>query len=752
MGYNYKEVNINNVEFKDILQPIIKTGGFKIARGEYVIGSNGKIEKPQPFINAIDIDWNNAEITGLEDPITSTAQVLSILGDLNNKVNNGDGLGDGYKHTIITAEDYAALESYDPKTIYFIIGDLDEDEPSSPTDPDSPEFSTDLYINSTHYTTDDVTIPLTPGGKYEISGTLKGKILIDASQLTTEQVKNLEYTQIILNGVRIESSDAYAIMYKIPTSDDPNVQYKGYKGISVSLTKNTFNSIKCTKQEAGEDQPGTIYSMNNIELQGPGYLAVQNSGGHGIRGQEVKLFNPHIWVNASHDGIHGKNITIIGGTYYLDYCHDGFGTSSKGRILYFDGEIRVKNNNSVGAQLLNSKNYGVYFNESLLSQEDLTNCTGMHLISKEAFNIIVGNTDTEGTVLEGGMIDGKVYGYLTKNDYDNDTNSHEISISQIPQIPENSNSTSVAERGYEITYPYILVTGYIDAPLHFSSLYFGTQNNVQEANHYNDAQIYLYNAYIKTPYNYNSVYYDSKYGRLKIKAENDTLNIIENTYHNASYDRVDAAAYDSDAIKSENNITIEANNNSILYITSKGSDGIDGGEIKITDSKGTIAIANCGMRGIKGNAVVIGPTAVVTDSIITSYITDPNAVDSQNPNKKIYTTFDGVCYIKNNCNYFNIGEPQGNKDDDIRKNTGFADIYCRNGKAQKGVFGTTNNELVGYLFIGSIGYAISANFGNAEHLYYNTNVSTNTNKPLTGDPGVSNETYFAKTITNTNIS
>lgn len=750
MGYNYKETNIDNVEFKDIQQPVIKTNGFKIARGAYVIGENNKITKPQPFVNAIDIDWNNAEITGLNDPITSTAQVLSILGDLNNKVNNGDGLGDGYKHVIITAEEYQELNEYDPKTIYFIVGEMEEEEEPTPsTDPI--DISTDLYVNDVHYTENNAIITLTPGNEYNISGLLKGKIIIDASTTSIQTIVNthannknapdLEYTKITLNGVKIVSEDAYGIMYKIPTSNDPNVEYKGYKGMSITIGKNTFNSIICTKQEEGEDQPGAIYSMNNIEMQGAGYLAIQNNAGHGIRGQETKLTNIHLWVHASHDGVHGKNITIVGGTYYFDYCNDAFGTSSKGRILYFDGEIRY---NDLGAQLFDSKQYGVYFNADLLSAEELEHCTGMHLISQESFNILVGRVSTEGVAIFEGAANGKIIGYGTKSDFDNGTNGDEVYISNgIPVNPNASNSRNTAERGYEISYPYIVVTGYIDAPLHFSSTVFDSNN---------DAQVLLRDAYVKTSYNYNSFYYDSKFGRIKIKADNDTLNIIENTYHNASYDRAISQSYDSDAIKSENNISIEINNGSILYLTSKGSDGIDGGEIKITDSKGILIIANCGMRGIKGNAVVIGPSAIVTDSVIESYITDPDAKDP-NTNKSIYTTFDGICYVKNNCNYFNVGDAQGDKDSTERKNTGFADIYCRNGKATKGVFGTTNNELVGFLITDSIGYAISANLGNAAHLYYTSNVSANAStKPLTNDPGVSVETYFAKTINNTNIS
>ena len=84
-----------------------------------------------------------------------------------------------------------------------------------------------------------------------------------------------------------------------------------------------------------------------------------------------------------------------------------------------------------------------------------------------------------------------------------------------------------------------------------------------------------------------------------------------------------------------------------------------------------------------------------------------------------------------------------------------ADIFARNGKnASKGDFGTTNNELKGYLIIGSLGAIIRANLGNAEHLYYNSTYFSTINRNeinLLNDPGISDESHFAKNIYGTNV-
>ena len=68
----------------------------------------------------------------------------------------------------------------------------------------------------------------------------------------------------------------------------------------------------------------------------------------------------------------------------------------------------------------------------------------------------------------------------------------------------------------------------------------------------------------------------------------NSINVIENTVIG------DNTLVDTDAVKSENNISIEVKNDSTLFITSANADGLDGGDIKVTDSKGVLMCVNCG--------------------------------------------------------------------------------------------------------------------------------------------------------------
>ena len=136
------------------------------------------------------------------------------------------------------------------------------------------------------------------------------------------------------------------------------------------------------------------------------------------------------------------------------------------------------------------------------------------------------------------------------------------------------------------------------------------------------------------------------------------------------------------------------------------------GETTFTDSKGTFIASGCGERGVKGNAVVIGPNAQIDASVITSYITDP-----ENPE---YTTFDGIFVAKGNVT--KEGNVVGNADtssDEAAKASGYADVYGRNGKCSKGVFGTTNTELKGIAIIGSLTAHNNVDTGNAQNLHVN---------------------------------
>ncbi|MBR6894204.1 MAG: hypothetical protein IKN15_13390 [Bacteroidaceae bacterium] len=52
----------NNILFTNVIKPSFTTSG-RIAKGKYTLdGSNNIITKPGPVINAIDIDWNGAQL------------------------------------------------------------------------------------------------------------------------------------------------------------------------------------------------------------------------------------------------------------------------------------------------------------------------------------------------------------------------------------------------------------------------------------------------------------------------------------------------------------------------------------------------------------------------------------------------------------------------------------------------------------------------------------------------------------------
>lgn len=80
----------NNVTFKDILNAGIITGGPKIAKGKYKKDANNNITGNMPVVNAIDIDWLKAEVPGISDPITSTGQLLAIIGQVKQAIGVSD--------------------------------------------------------------------------------------------------------------------------------------------------------------------------------------------------------------------------------------------------------------------------------------------------------------------------------------------------------------------------------------------------------------------------------------------------------------------------------------------------------------------------------------------------------------------------------------------------------------------------------------------------------------------------------------
>ena len=98
--YKYKS---GDVEFSNIKNAGITTGQ-KISSSKYNVDEDGNIIKPNKIINAIDIDWNNAKIKGIDNPISTSADLLHIISNMN-------GGGDGNSLPVYDAETIERLRN-----------------------------------------------------------------------------------------------------------------------------------------------------------------------------------------------------------------------------------------------------------------------------------------------------------------------------------------------------------------------------------------------------------------------------------------------------------------------------------------------------------------------------------------------------------------------------------------------------------------------------------------------------------------
>lgn len=755
--------NDNGVKFKDIGNAGLKTGGNKISSGEYVVDSSGNITRVRPIINAIDIDWNKATIGEGNDAITitSTGQLLALIAQLKQALGNidtasnqsildrltliestvrelqeggggtipenlveqlntitsninslqndnrdiqtrlttleqnGGGGGnnqaiinqlaeltnkvnalDGIKHQIMEKTTYDSLTSYDPNTLYFIIGEPDYiivDGGGSGGGGTTPSTRIDLDAISTQLTVNgqlhrESNIVLEPGGTYVVSGTLAGTLTIDASQYTSAQMDIIGNTEIILTDVIIVSdNETYGILYKTPAEN------KGFKDLIITVNKNTANIVCCRyEQPKAENQWGAIHSMNNLVLRGTGYLSVRNDGGHGIRATEIDVAGPHIYATTIHDAVHAKKLFWNYGTLYTATANDVLGTGDDGRIIVFGGTFNTITLQENGT-LFDSGITGLYSDNVVM--------TGISRMK----NMVVLSPENYASAMQKAY-PGVVYKYADKAAYTAGNGEQVLLTNNIYKITAGTNV-------------FVSVVGVINKPIEIVTT--GEK----------DATIYLNNAYIEVNENYPTIYFNptDKKGKIKIFNVQDSINIIKNTYSETTF--VNAETYQGDAIKSENNINIEIKNGAHMFVLSKFADGIDGGTMKITDSKGSLVVTNCGQRGLKGNVIVIGPDVEVDSSHITSYHQDP---DEQVGGESVYVTFDGNCVVKDNCTQVEPGAAEGQN-----KNTGFADIYARNGKATKGEFAVKNSELNGIVVTGTIGAVVSIDMDNASNMNFN---------------------------------
>lgn len=537
----------------------------------------------------------------------------------------------------------------------------------------APELNT-LTINGTKATVDDDgTVTISQPGNYVLSGTLYGRVIVDVSGQVADSFDN---THILLQGVTIindgthkyTDSNNYCLLYKTP------IENVGYKGMVITLERDSINNFICYNiAEVTDDQPGAIWSQNNLTLQGVGYLTCINNGGHGVRATDLELVGINLYAEASHDGVHAGNINIEDGNYYINKAKDAFGSSKLGTVNIYGGKFYAYN---ILENIFDGKAGNNLYATVNITSDTAAIYSGTAPVS--LFDTPVGKYGNKGTVVQ--------YETIVKNDDSTWTGAG------TPLTPD-------AEGKYQVTQQYVEVKGYIANPIIVSAA-------VEDVDFRLDNCYIVNNTVAATP----TIYYMNDGGRLKLFSAVGTTNYILNNI-------VGDETVDLDAVKSENNISVEVKKDSHLIIYSKSADGIDSGTVKITDSKGILHVNNCGGRGIKGSVVLIGPNAEVKSSVITSYHTDP--LDTDN-----YSTMEGAVICKNNCKLFSESIGVKEADDSANyKKYGYSDIYCRNGKLTKGVFGTTPNELKGVIICDSLAAVINIDFGKSQNVYFNRNIS-----------------------------
>ena len=571
--------------------------------------------------------------------------------------------GSKTSQSTLTATEWNALMS----TLQGKINELVSSENSSSS------ASDDFYVNGVKTTPVNGVITLAAASEYILEGTLHGQVLIECG--LTAPTDN---TNIRLNGVNIVTDLNSGIKYNTPEVNT------GFKDLVVTLEKDSVNTIVCTTVAAvADNQEACVYSMNNMVIQGVGYLSCMNKGGHCVRATELRLTGIHFYGESTHDLIHaGRIMNIDCGTYMSNKCKDMFGTGTGGNIYFYHGNIYAMN---VTENIFDAKTHVYNF-----SNDTIANAIKNTTVAEASWsaNPILTASDY--------YINNSIASYVRCYDFVNDA----ANLVTIKGTTYTDITVDETTGKYLPTSPYVEVSGIITAPIQFTVATLDTFVDP-------DCEVVMLNAYLNNStvaaptilYSANS----SEKGKVKIKSSADTINCIINT-------AVDQTLLlDLDGIKSENNLGIEMKNNSHLVIYSQKQDGADGGQLKITDSKGTLIITNCGQRGLKGNAIVIGPACEISSSVITTYYTDP--ADTEN-----YRTMNGAVVVVDNCKLVTVGPcilPDATT-------TGFSDIYGRNGSSySKGEFGTKSNELKGVLICGSLAARNKVEMDNARNLYYN---------------------------------
>lgn len=412
---------------------------------------------------------------------------------------------------------------------------------------DSITTGSEFYVNDILTTPVNNVISLNSGNLYKLRGELNGCIEIG---LVSDKPSN--DTTIILDGIDIKSDKTHGICY-MPTGT-------GVKDLNIIVSRDSINTIVLSKDAPIEsDQEACILSNNNMRIAGCGYLTLINRGGHGIKASELVMSgHNHIYIEATHDGVHGGSlINIDNGVFFVNKANDAFGSGPTGAINVFGGKFYAYN---ISQNVFDSKTAGYYLNE-LEIDTDVNSSTTINGMSKYT------NSVESGITLEYELKDGTLDSYVG------------CVLGEDQKTYTISNPTNSFTQENPLDKIILTLTGnFIDKSFVFNS-------DVKKVD-------VILNGVSITNEDLSCINYQAGKSRLKLKSSKDTINIFTS---NGT----------SPAIASSNNAQIEVKSNSHFIINTKTSKGLTCSTFFITDSSGSL-ILNTADAGIEGSELYIG--------------------------------------------------------------------------------------------------------------------------------------------------
>lgn len=170
-------------------------------------------------------------------------------------------------------------------------------------------------------------IIITESGTYTLSGEINGQVVIN----TKGNVK------LVLDDVTINSNNGPCIL----VSNAGNVL--------IYLTERTTNTLTDSTNYSGfEDEQGTIFSHDNLTLDGEGTLTINANCEDGIVSKDDLTINNGTYIiNSKDDGIRGKDsVYIKDGEFTINAGGDGIKSSNdtdteKGYVLIEGGTFNI---------------------------------------------------------------------------------------------------------------------------------------------------------------------------------------------------------------------------------------------------------------------------------------------------------------------------------------------------------------------------------------------------------------------------